>query len=120
RNRIQAEVSKVAEERATVLNERDRLVAERTALQTERDQLMARVEGNREMLQQLGADGVGALKTMIDELTEERSDLEHQLLKVQNKVRALEQELAKAKTKIAHSVPVPAGLALDASQAEVM
>lgn len=63
--------------------ERDRLLAKCTALQTERDQLMARLEGNRELLEQLGADGVGTLKQMIDDLTAERAALESELLQTQ-------------------------------------
>ena len=99
RNHATAERNKLAQERATILTERDRLLAGRTALQTERDQLLARVEGNREVLQQLGADGVGALKTMIDDLTEERSDLEHQLLQAQSALDRLRAQLDQARRK---------------------
>ncbi len=120
RNRAIAELKKIAEERAALITERDRLVAERMALQTERDQLMARIEGNRETLQRLGADGVGALKTMIDDLTEERSQLEHELIQAQADLQALEQQLSKAETKLAKSVPVPSSASVGASQAEVM
>lgn len=114
------ERNRTTAERTKLLEERDRLLAERTALQTERDQLLARIEGNRETLQQLGADGVGTLKNMIDELTEERSELEHKLLRAQNNIQALQEKLNKAETQIARSVPVPTTALLDASQAEVM
>jgi signal transduction histidine kinase len=114
------ERNRVTAERSKLLEERDRLLAERTALQTERDQLLARIEGNRETLQQLGADGVGTLKSMIDELTEERSELEHKLLKAQSNIQALQEKLNKAESQIARSVPVPTTALLDASQAEVM
>lgn len=107
-------------ERAALEKERDQLAAQRTALQTERDQLAAATEGNREMLQRLGADGVDALKTMIDDLTEERSELEHQLMKTQAQVRTLEEQLQKAKGTLARSIPLPTSAAVDASQAEVM
>jgi signal transduction histidine kinase len=80
RNRAAAERDKLIQERAILLSERDKLAAGRAALQNERDQLLARVEGNRERLTQLGAEGVDTLRKMIDELTEERSELEHQLL----------------------------------------
>lgn len=93
RNRAIAERNKLTEERATLLTERDKLIAGRTALQTERDQLLARVEGNREILQKLGADGVDALKHMIDELTEERSGLEHQLVQARKQNQALRDRL---------------------------
>jgi signal transduction histidine kinase len=120
RNRAIVERGKLAEERTSLVTERDQLLAERTALQTERDQLMARVEGNRETLQRLGEDGVGALQRMINDLTEERSDLEHQLLRAQGNIQSLHESLNKAQAQIAHSVPVPAGASIDATQAEVM
>jgi signal transduction histidine kinase len=120
RNRANSERNKLAQERATLLTERDRLLADRTALQTERDQLLARIEGNRETLQRLGADGVGALKHMIDELTEERSELEHQLLRAQNDIRSLEENLGQAEAKLKQSVPVPSGTSVNASEVEVM
>lgn len=71
-------------------SERDRLRAERMAVQTERDQLMARLEGNRELLEQLGADGVGALKSMIDDLTHEREALENDLHRTQQQLAEVE------------------------------
>lgn len=77
------------EARAAIEGERDRLLAENTALRTERDQLLARAEGDRELLGQLGTDGVGTLKAMIDELTGERQTLEHQLLQVKEDLSAL-------------------------------
>ncbi|NDJ78167.1 MAG: hypothetical protein GYB65_18105, partial [Chloroflexi bacterium] len=85
RRRINTELTKIE-------GERDRLLAERTTLQTERDQVMARVEGNRELLEQLGADGVGTLKGMIDELTAERQQLEDELADVQQQLVTLENE----------------------------
>ncbi|MBN1202346.1 MAG: hypothetical protein JXJ20_10865 [Anaerolineae bacterium] len=81
-----------SETRAQLEAERDRLIAERTAIQTERDQLLARVEGNRELLEQLGADGVGTLKDMIDELTAERQELENKLLQAQQDLAQLDRE----------------------------
>ncbi|HML22239.1 MAG TPA: ATP-binding protein [Aggregatilinea sp.] len=89
RDRAATERKTLSNDRARLEAERDRLLAERTALQTERDQLMARVEGNRDLLEQLGADGVGQLKTMIDDLTHEREALKAQLEQV-------EQQLAEA------------------------
>ncbi|MBE2193242.1 MAG: hypothetical protein IAE83_03625 [Anaerolinea sp.] len=92
RNRVYAEMNKFAEEKAILMAERDKLLAARAALQTERDQLAARIEGNRELLHQLGADGVDALKKMINDLTEERSDLEHKLLQAEKSIKALKEK----------------------------
>jgi len=80
----------LSEERAALEAERDRLLAEKTALQTERDQLLARAEGDRDLLGQLGSDGVGTLKSMIEDLTEERQALEQELLQVQQRLSELE------------------------------
>ncbi len=121
RNRSVAERNQMAAERTNLLTERDRLLAERTALQTERDQLLARLEGNRDTLQQLGEDGVGALKKMIDDLTEERSDLEHQLLRAKGDLRALEAEFNKITVKLSESkLSAPIPLPLTEESAEVM
>lgn len=91
-NQANAEKKRLNDLRAAIEAERDRLLAERTALQTERDQLLARAEGNRELLGQLGADGVGTLKEMIDELTEERRRLESELLQARQDLALLEHQ----------------------------
>ncbi|GAB4570453.1 MAG: hypothetical protein Kow0077_04610 [Anaerolineae bacterium] len=107
RAKIIAERNEIAEERNRLQAERDRLLAERTALQTERDQILARMEGDRELLEQLGADGLGALKAMIDDLTAERALLEQQLLQTQadldlmeSRLRAAEQASIQAETPV--------------------
>ncbi|HRE48777.1 MAG TPA: ATP-binding protein [Aggregatilineales bacterium] len=93
RNRVYHDLNQTLTEKSVLIGDRDRLMAARQALQTERDQLAARIEGNRELLNQLGADGVGALKKMIDHLTEERSELEHKLLNTQKMVTALREKV---------------------------
>jgi len=95
-NHVTARLNEVSAERADLEADRDRLLAETTALRTERDQLLARDEGNRELLEQLGADGVGALKHMIDELTGERHRLEGELLEAQQQISLLQQQHVRA------------------------
>lgn len=85
---------RLSEDRTALEAERRRLTAENTALKTERDQLIARAEGNRELLQQLGADGVGTLQAMIEELSQERERLENELLQTQQDYSMLQQRLA--------------------------
>jgi signal transduction histidine kinase len=97
-NQVKADQRRLGEERAAFDAERDRWVAESTALRTERDQLLARAEGNRELLEQLGADGVGALKTMIEGLTVQRQQLEQQLLQAQQDYALLEQQASRPPT----------------------
>lgn len=96
KNRLKARLTELSAERARLEADRDRLLAEATALKTERDQLLARDEGNRELLEQLGADGVGALKQMIAELTEERHRLESQLLSSQQELSLVQQPQMRA------------------------
>jgi len=74
----------LSNDRSQFVRERDRLTAALKAAETERDQLMARVEGDRERLGELGVEGVGALTKMIEEVSTQRSDLERQL----NEMRA--------------------------------
>ncbi len=88
-NRANAEKKKLSERLSALEAERDRLRAEVTALKTERDQLLARAEGDRELLAQLGADGVGALQQMIEELTREREATERELARTRQKLEQL-------------------------------
>jgi signal transduction histidine kinase/uncharacterized protein (UPF0335 family) len=117
--RAAAERDKLKEEMAALLSERDKLAAGRAALQSERDQLLARLEGNREVLQQLGAEGIGTLKTMIDDLTEERSELEHQLLRAQNQIQRLREQLDEARRKLSAASQAP-NIAAHAETLEVL
>ncbi len=94
REKLIAERTALAEARNQALEERDRLIADRTALQMERDQLMARLDGDREMLEQLGADGIGTLKAMIDDLTAERTALERRLLQTQADLDLMESRVS--------------------------
>lgn len=101
---------KLAEERNRLQQERDRLLAQSTTLQTERDQSIARLEGDREMLEQMGADGIGALKAMIDDLSNERTALEDQLLQTQADLDLMESRLS-AYEQAAIQTEVPGTLA---------
>jgi signal transduction histidine kinase len=76
---LRTQVQGLADQISTLMSERDRLVAELSASETERDGLLARFEGDRERLAQMGADGVGSLTRMIDALTTQRADLEREL-----------------------------------------
>jgi signal transduction histidine kinase len=88
--RLRQEKQAIANERSDLMKRIDRLEAERQSLMAERDQLLARIEGDRDRLKQLGVDGVGALTKIIQDLTEERNQLEHQLHETQNQLAAME------------------------------
>lgn len=90
---IRVGLQRALEEKAALTSERDMLRAEKVALETERDGLLARVEGDRDRLAQLGQDGVGSLTQMIDELTQRRAELERDLLQAQLEISELRNRL---------------------------
>jgi signal transduction histidine kinase len=94
-NQAKADYRRANEDRAALDAERARLLAENTALKTERDQLMARAEGDRDRLEQLSEDGVGTLRTMIDDLTTQRQSLEEHLLQAQQEIALLEHQISR-------------------------
>jgi len=90
---IRADLQELADFRSSLTSERDRLLAEKQALETERDQLLARLEGDRDRVQQVGEDGVGSLTRMIEEVSEQRSQLEHELNETRTQLASVENEL---------------------------
>ncbi len=90
---LRQEKQKLAEERSDFAGQFDRLEAENKALKNEREQLLARIEGDRDRLQQLGVDGVGSMTGIIEELTQQRNHLENELMDTQNTLAALENRL---------------------------
>lgn len=90
---LNVRIQTLLDERSDLQRVHDRLLAEKSALENERDQLIARVEGDRGRLQELGVNGVGALTTMIDDLTAQRNQLEHELHQSQATIASLENEL---------------------------
>ena len=91
--RLRLELQKVADERSDLISQQDRLNAERQSLETERDLLLARSDGNRERLQQLGTDGVGSLTKMIEEVTDQRNQLERELNETRTKLASVQNQL---------------------------
>ena len=90
---LHTEIEQLSNERSQFVRERDRLTAHLRAVENERDQLLARVEGDRERLEQLGADGVGSLTKMIEELSTQRSDLERQVNEMRSALAAADDRL---------------------------
>lgn len=99
RQRIEA----LSNDRSDLMQLRDRLVAEKQAAETERDQLLARVEGDRDRIQELGKTGVGSLTGMIDELTTQKNAVEHQLAEAQNKIAGLENQLEALQVRVSNA-----------------
>ena len=90
---LREKIQELSNEKSDLAKERDRFLAEREAAVTERDLLMARAEGDRERIEELGTNGVGALTVMIDELTDERNTLEKSLAEAQRKLGDVEDKL---------------------------
>jgi signal transduction histidine kinase len=90
---LRAELQRFANDHITLAQERDRLNAERSKLENEREQLLARVEGDRARLQQLGVDGVGQLTKIIDEVTAQRAAVERELHETRDKLAEVENKM---------------------------
>ncbi|MBE0689651.1 MAG: hypothetical protein IH587_05965, partial [Anaerolineae bacterium] len=90
---IRVQLQRHVDERTAIISSRDKLLAEKMALETDRDQLLARIEGDRERLQQLGQDGVGSLTEMIDELSAQRGQLERDMSQAETRIAELENQL---------------------------
>ena len=91
--KLRVQIQQLADERSDLVSLRDRLVGEKQALETERDLLMARSDGNRERLQQLGEDGVGSLTKMIEDVSEQRNQMERELNDTRTSLAAIQSEL---------------------------
>jgi signal transduction histidine kinase len=102
--KLRALIQQLANEKSDSINRESRLLAEKQALETERDMLMARTEGNRERLQQLGEDGVGSLTRMIEAAAEERNQLERELNETQNLLADAQNQIDMLKVR-ANAVP---------------
>lgn len=76
-------------------SDQNMLRANLTRAANERDALLARVEGDRERLREVGAEGVGALTKMIEDMNTERNQLENKLLNVQQELQNLKWEQIK-------------------------
>jgi signal transduction histidine kinase len=90
---LRRELQTLADAHSTIAAQVDQLQAEKGAVEGERELLLARVEGDRSRLEQLGADGVGSLTRIIEELTTQRAQLEHQLHEARTELAGLESQM---------------------------
>ena len=91
--KLHSELRALADSNSDFLGERDRLLAEKRALETERNQLLARIDGDRDRLQEMGTSGVGSLTQMVEELTVQRNQLERQLNELRTSLASTENDL---------------------------
>ncbi len=81
------------DERNELASTRDRLTAELRALETERNQLIARAEGDRKRIQEMGEAGVGSLTQMINDITAQRDQLARELNEVKATLAETQKQL---------------------------
>jgi signal transduction histidine kinase len=92
--KLQVQVQQLADERSALVSERDQLLGEKQALETERDLLLARFNGDRDRLQELGENGVGSMTRMIQELSGQRNQLEQELNETRARLADVENRLS--------------------------
>ncbi|MDX2162523.1 MAG: ATP-binding protein [bacterium] len=90
---LREQVKGLADQLSVLNSERDRVTAELHAAEAERDGLLARVEGDRDRLNQLGIDGVGSLTRMIEQLTTQRTELEQALYQSRTALASAEDKI---------------------------
>lgn len=105
-------LARANESREALAMERNEAIAERNLLYTEaekykheRDVLYARVEGDRERLQEISDEGVQPLRKMIDEMSQERIELENKLSATMRELESLRQEMLRVSGKQPKAVP---------------
>jgi signal transduction histidine kinase len=98
---LRSKLQELADVRTDLMKSVDRLHAERQKLVSERDQLLARIEGDRERIQQVGNDGVGSLTGLIEDLTEQRSQLERELNELKSALAAAQDRIEMLQTQAA-------------------
>lgn len=91
--KLRRELRVLADARSLWEGEKDRMRAEIQALRMERDQLLARTDGDRERLRELGDSGIGSLTMMVNDLTEQRQVLEHELYDIRETLSTAEYSL---------------------------
>lgn len=87
---LEEQIKLLAGQRIELVAQRERLEAEQQALAIERDQLLARSEGDRDRIQQVGAEGVGSLSRMVEDLSIQREQLNRELEATRAQLAALE------------------------------
>lgn len=92
--RLRSQIQELADERSRLSSERDRILAENESLRMERDHWQAQEQGDPVRAREINEQGIGALRRMIDELSDERNALEIKLNEANVRLVQLEEELA--------------------------
>lgn len=95
---LRAEIQELADGRSELVLIRDNLSAHNHELETERDQLLAQIEGDPRRLQQVNEEGIGSMRRMIEDLSQERDRLTQELNEI--KTRLAEADTKPEKTQV--------------------
>lgn len=90
--KLRAQIQELADLRSQLSDERDRLIAENTAITTELEQVLSQMDGDPSRMKAVNEEGVGSLKAMIDDLSEQRNQLAHELNETQSRLADIEQQ----------------------------
>lgn len=90
---LEEQIRVLAGQRIELVAQRERLQADHKALTVERDQLLARAEGDRARIQEVGEEGVGSLSRLVEDLTLQREQLSRELDSNRAELTALEARL---------------------------
>ena len=90
---LNEQIKQLVSQRSELASQRDRLEAEWQAVTIERDQLLARTEGDRERVQQVGAEGVGSMSRLVENVSLQRDQLDRELNATRAQLAALEERL---------------------------
>lgn len=92
-NKLRDDIRKLSDARHDLLGERDRLRSAKEAAETDRAQMLAMMHGDRDRLQEVGEHGVGALKSMIETLTEQRNTVQRELSQTRTTLANVQNQL---------------------------
>ncbi len=118
--KLRAQIQELADLRSQLSDERDRLIAENTAITTELEQVLSQIDGDPSRMKAVNEEGVGSLKAMIDDLSEQRNQLERELNQVQARLADMEQQAQIQQTIVANPPTSTYDLTYDPKDPELL
>ncbi|MBL8163319.1 MAG: hypothetical protein JNJ61_15135 [Anaerolineae bacterium] len=104
--KLQARLQQLADENSDLKFKHDHLLAEKQAIETQHNLLLARSDGDRERIQQLGDEGVGSLTRMIEEISSQRNQLERELNEARAQLAATQNKMDVLQVRANADVPL--------------
>jgi signal transduction histidine kinase len=96
--KLRNQIQELADARSQLIHSRDKLIAENHAITTEFDQVVSQMEGNPAKLKQVNEEGLGSLKEMVEDLSQQRDTLERELNQTKTALAEVERQLGQAQT----------------------